>query len=141
MTSDLRPTLWKSAGALAAPATVLVAAAVAWGLDHETPDRRRAIVFAAGTCLVGGLAGWLVGLRPARSAAERVSTAVATITLRLLPALAGLAWLQARGAEIRAAGGGELLLLFYLAALAADLARIIMVGSRGGRSPGADRAI
>lgn len=141
MTTDLRSTWWTSAGALAAPATVLVAAAVAWGFDHDTPERRRAITFAAGTCLIGGLAGWAVGLRPARSAAERVSTAVATITLRLLPALAGLAWLQAGGAELRAAGGGELLLIFYLVALAVDLARIIMVGGRGGRSPGADQAI
>jgi len=141
MTDDSRTTRWKGLGALAAPTIVLAAAAVAWGLDHDAPDRRRAIVFAAGTCLIGGLAAWLVGLRPARSAAERVSTAVATTTLRLLPALAGLAWLQAGGAEIRAAGGGELLLVFYLAALAADLARIIMMGGRGGRSPGADRAI
>jgi len=131
----------RTLGPLAAPATVLAAAAIAWGMDHGTPDRRQAIVFAAVTCLVGGLGAWILGLRAPRSPAERVATSMATVALRLLPALAGLVWLQASGSRVRAAGGGELLLVFYLAALAVDLARIIMGRGRGGRSPGAEQVI
>lgn len=123
-------------GQAAAPCTVVAAAAIAWALDHGTADRRWAILFAAATCLGGGLAGWIAGQRPAHTPAERVAAGLATIALRLLPALAALAWLQTSGTALRAAGGGELLLLFYLAALAADLARIIIVSRGGGRSPG-----
>lgn len=124
-----------------APAAVLAAAAAAWWIDHATPARRWAILFAAATCLGGGLAAWVVRLRPARSPAERVTAGMATVALRLLPALAALAWLQTSGSAVRAAGGGELLLIFYLAALAADLARIIMEAGHEGRSPGAGRTI
>ncbi|MFM7185835.1 MAG: hypothetical protein ACKO4Z_13835 [Planctomycetota bacterium] len=141
MSDDRSPTWRDHLGSLAAPATVVVAAAIAWGLDHRTPERQRAIGFAAATCLVGGVAAWLVGLRPGRSPAERVSTGLAPVALRLLPALAALAWLQTSGSALRAAGAGHLLLVFYLAALAVDLARIIMGPSRRGGGPRDTQAI
>lgn len=128
-------------GPVAAVIAIAGAAGVAWFMDHATPARRQAIMLAAAVCLAGNVTAALVMLRPATTPSVRVAASLAAIGLRLFPALAALAWLQSSGAKLRAAGGGELLLLFYLAAVAADLVWIIMGERRGGRGPGAGEVI
>lgn len=111
---------------LASPAVILAGAAAAWFLGPATAGHRHAVLFAAAVCLAGSIVAWTVGLRSSRSAAGRVSVPLAALGLRLFPALAALAWLQAAGADLRAAGADRLLVFFYLAALAVDLVLIIM---------------
>lgn len=122
-------------GIAVAVAAIALAAAVAWLIAPDTPDRRQAIGLAAATCLAGSVAAWAVGLRPAGTAAGRAALPLAAMTLRLAPALVALAWLQAGGTRLRAAGAGELLVAFYLAALGADVARIIIGGRNSGPRP------
>ncbi|MFM8434898.1 MAG: hypothetical protein ACKOBP_06065 [Planctomycetia bacterium] len=125
-----------SGGGLAVTvAAIALASTVAWLLGPDTPDRRQAIGFAAATCLFGSVAAWAASLRPAGTAAGRAAVPLAAMTLRLAPALVALAWLQADGARLRAAGAGELLVAFYLAALGADVARIIIGGRNSGPRP------
>lgn len=122
-------------------AVILAGAAAAWVLGPPTPGHRQAVLFAAAVCLSGSLLGWLVGVLSSRTAAGLVSGPLAALGLRLFPALAALGWLQAEGHDLRAAGADRLLVFFYLAALAADLMRIIMgLGSRPSR-PRGDGAI
>lgn len=128
-------------GPFAAAVTVAAAAGVAWFIDHATPARRQAIVLAAAVCVGGNLTSWLVGRQAATTPSGRVTASLAAIGLRLFPALAALGWLQSSGAELRAAGGGELLLVFYLAAVAADLIWIIMGAVRGGGGRRAGKVI
>jgi len=116
-------------------AAIALVAAVAWLIGPDTPDRHEALVFAAATCLIGSVAAWAVGLRPAGTAAGRAALPLAAMTLRLAPALVALAWLQAGGARLQAAGAGELLVACYLAALGADVARIIIRGQNSGPRP------
>jgi len=116
-------------------AALALAVAVAWLIGPDTPDRRQAIGFAAATCIFGSVAAWTVALRPAGTAAGRAALPLAAMMLRLAPALVALAWLQAGGSELRAAGAGELLVIFYLAALAADLTRIIIGERNSGPRP------
>jgi hypothetical protein len=128
---------WNSprAGLAAAVAAIAIAAGLAWMIGPDDPDRGQALVFAATTCLAGSVAAGAVGLRPAETAAGRAALPLAAMGLRLAPALVALAWLQAGGAKLRAAGAGELLVVFYLAALGADLARIIIGMRNSGRRP------
>lgn len=117
---------------------VAAAAAAAWLVNHRDATRVSAIIFAAGVCLAGSMAAGCAGLVAGSTPSGRVASSLAAVTLRLLPALAALGWLQTSGGEIQRAGGGPLLLAFYLAALAADLLRIIMGSSRGGRGRGGE---
>ena len=128
-------------GPAAAVVAVAAAAGVAWCMDHATPARRQAIVLAAAVCLAGNITAWAVGRQAATTPSGRVTASLAAVGLRLFPALAALGWLQSSGGELRAAGGGELLLVFYLAAVAADLVWIIMGAVRGGRGRGAGEVI
>jgi len=120
----------RTAGPLASMLALLAVAGAAAALGPDRPDYRRAVVFAAAVCLTGCLGAWLVALRPAVTPAGRVAASLSVTALRIFPALLALGWLQAGGAALRDAGGGELLAVFYLAALAADLGRTIM-DSRG----------
>jgi hypothetical protein len=116
-------------GPLVSLLAILAAAATALAFGPGGADHRRAVLFAATVCMAGGLGAWLVGLRQATTPAGRVTASLAAVSLRLFPALVALAWLQTAGVELRAAGAGELLVFFYLVALAADLVRTIMEGS------------
>lgn len=119
---------------LAIPAAVVAAAALlATATGSGRPGHGRAIAFASTVCLVGAVAGWVVTLRPVTTPMGRVTAALAGVSLRLFPALLALGWLQAGGADLRAAGAAELLVIFYLAMLAGEIVRAIM-GSRGSQS-------
>jgi apolipoprotein N-acyltransferase len=116
-------------------AVVLVAASIALANGPANPERTRAIGFAAGVCFAGAFAAWLVTLLPVTSAAGRVAAPLAAVSLRIFPALLALGWLQARGADLRAAGADRFLVGFYLAMLAAEVIRAIMEGSARGPKP------
>lgn len=133
MNDSSRGSSW--GGITVAIAAIAIAVSVAWLIGPDTPHRRQAIGFAAATCIFGNVAAWAVGLRPAGTAAGRAALPLAAMTLRLAPALAGLAWLQSGGARLRSAGAGELLVTFYLAALGADVVRIIIGGRNSGPRP------
>lgn len=120
---------------------IAVAAIIALTAGPASPERTRAVGFAAGVCLVGALAAWLVTLRPATSAAGRTAASLAALSLRLFPALAALGWLQAAGGGLRTADADRYLVGFYLAMLAAEVIRAIMEGRRGLRSGGDREAI
>lgn len=122
-------------GLTVAVAAITLAAVTAWLIGPNTPDRRQAILFAVATCLFGSVAAWAVGLWPASTAAGRAALPLASIALRLAPALVALGWLQVGGTQLRAAGAGELLVAFYLAALGADVARIIIGRQNSGPRP------
>ncbi|MGI9178869.1 MAG: hypothetical protein ACR2IT_13560 [Pirellulales bacterium] len=128
-------------GPLIALPVILAAAVAAVACGPGDAGHRQAVLFAATVCLAGSLGAWLVGRQPATTPAGRVTSALAAMALRLFPALVALAWLQTGGAAIRAAGGGELLVFFYLAALAADLVQTIVVSSRVAQRPGTDKVI
>lgn len=128
-------------GGLIAPAAVVAAAAAALALAPPDPEPRRAITFAAGVCLTGSIAAWAVGCWPARTPSARVAAGLAATGLRLFPALVGLGWLQAGGADLAAAGAGGHLLIFYLVSLAAELVRTIMAVVAEPRRPRQDKAI
>lgn len=133
MTPSNRPT--PSLGGLIAPLAILAAAAVAilWG--PAEPGHRRAVVFAATVCLMGTVAAGLAGRWPATSPSGRVTASLAATALRIFPALIALGWLQAGGEDLRASHGGELLVAFYLVALAVDLVRTIMGATEAARRP------
>lgn len=114
---------------------VFLAASVALGSGAASPERTRAIGFAAAICFAGAFAAWLVTLLPVSSAAGRVAAALAAVSLRIFPALLALGWLQARGADLRAAGADRFLVGFYLSMLAAEVIRAIMEGSSRDRKP------
>ena len=98
------------------------------------PGHGRAVGFAATVCLTGAVAGWMVTVRPALTPMGRVTASLASLSLRLFPALMALGWLQAGGRDLRAAGAADLLVIFYLAMLAAEIVRTIIMSSRESRS-------
>jgi hypothetical protein len=122
-------------GLAASVAAIAFAAGLAWLIGPDDPGRRQALVFAATTCLVGNVAAWAISLWPAGTTAGRAVLPLAAMGLRLAPALVALGWLQASGARLRAAGAGELLVACYLAALGADVVRIIIGGRNSGPRP------
>jgi len=122
-------------GLVAAVAAIALAAGIAWLVGPDEPSRRQALVFAAATCLVGSIAAWAISLWPAGTTAGRAVLPLAAMGLRLAPALVALAWLQSGGDRLRSAGAGELLVVCYLAALGADLARIIIGRRNSGPRP------
>lgn len=116
-------------GLLIPVAVVVAAATVAFGIGPNSPERNRAIGFAAGVCAAGAFAAWFATLLPVTSPAGRVAAPLAAVSLRIFPALVALGWLQARGTDLRAAGADRFLVGFYLAMLAAEVIRAIMGGS------------
>lgn len=128
-------------GGLIVPAAVVAAAAAALALAPRDPAHRHAVGFAAGICLTGAIAAWLVGFRPATTPSGRVTAGLAATGLRLFPALLGLGWLQAGGGDLVAAGAGENLVIFYLVSLAAELVRTIISASAQSRRPRQDEVI
>ena len=122
-------------GLAASGAALAVAAGLAWLVGPDDADRRQALAFAAATCLAGNIGAGAIGLWPAGTAAGRAALPLAAMGLRLAPALVALGWLQTRGATLRAAGAGELLVIFNLAALGADVVRIIIGGRNTGPRP------
>lgn len=122
-------------GFAVATATLLVAAGATWLVGPRNPDRGRAILFAATVCLAGSAGAAIVAALPAQTAAMRAVLPLLGLAFRLGPALAALAWLQAGGTELRAAGAAGYLAGFYLAALAADVGRIIMWERDSGCTP------
>lgn len=131
----------RGSGAIIALPAILAAAAGSLAFGPGDPDHRRAVLFAAAVCLGGNVGAWLVGLRQTTTPAGRVTASLAAISLRLFPALVALAWLQTADVGLRAAGAGELLVFFYLTALAVDLLRTIMEAFRKAPRPGSDEAI
>ncbi|MEX0671220.1 MAG: hypothetical protein WD060_12280 [Pirellulales bacterium] len=113
-------------------AILVIASAIAFGCGWTSPDRLRAIAFAATVCFTGACGAWLVGFWPAATPSARVTASLGTVALRIFPALFALGWLQVAGADLRAAGAGELLVVFYLAALAADVIRTIIHRDQAG---------
>lgn len=122
-------------GLLAAVAAILITAAAAWVIGPDSPDRRHAILFSAATCLIGSIGGGVISCQAAGTAAGRAALPLASMAFRLAPALVALGWLQAGGARLRAAGAGEILVGCYLAALGAEVARIIIRGRNPGPRP------
>lgn len=139
MTPAARQTPWR--GGLIAPLAVVAAAAATLAMDPLAPDHRRAVVFAAVTCLVGTIGAWAAGCWPVTTPAARVTASLGAVALRILPALLALGWLQTEGHDLRAASAGQMLVGFYLIALAADLFRTIMDASRIARRRGEDESI
>jgi len=130
--SPPRDRVWTVTGAAILCAVVAGGATAAVAAGDRGPDRVRAILFAALVCLVAGLGGWFTGrLRPA-SPAHAVGAGLAAVGLRFFPALLAVAWLQGAGGGLAEHGGGEWLLVFYLAVLATDILLHIM-GSRRDR--------
>lgn len=113
-------------GLLVTAAILTLASAIAVGSGWTEPERIRAIAFAATICFVGAIGAWFVGLWPVTTPSARVTASLGAVALRIFPALVALGWLQVAGADLRAAGAGELLVIFYLAALAAEVIRTIM---------------
>lgn len=108
----------RRAGLLILGGVLAAAAGVALAVGHGRPGWPRAVAFAAATTALGACGGWLASRWPSTSPAAAVGGALAATLLRLLPPLAGLAWLGAGGAELRQAGAGGLLVVFFLTALA-----------------------
>ncbi|GEM_PF-6835821 len=127
--------IWLPSGA------VLAVSAAAWVRVHGRPEEARAVAFAAAVCLLGTVASWMAMRPRAGSAAGLVVGPLVATALRLFPALAALGWLQTRGNELRAAGAGEWLVVFYLAMLAAEIARTMMSGRGTLRPPGGTNTI
>lgn len=126
-----------SANAVIGPLVVVAMVALAsLALGPATAGRTRAIAFAAAVCALGFLAAWAVGRSRRGTPAGRVAAALAAMSLRLMPALVALGWLQTAGGALAAEGAGGYLVIFYLAALAAEVIRTIMEERRGARRRG-----
>jgi hypothetical protein len=139
MTPAALPTPWQRG--LIAPLAVVAAAAATLAVDPLSPAHRRAVAFAAVTCLAGTTGAWVAGCWPVTTPAARVTASLGAIALRIFPALLALGWLQTEGHGLRAASAGQMLVGFYLIALAADLFRTIMDASRIARRRGEDESI
>lgn len=119
--------------------TCAVAAALARG--PAAPEQRQAIGFAAAVCVAGIVGAWAVAVVQPLAPAARVAASLASGAIRLLPALAALAWLQATTGSLVQSGAAGYLAAFYLTALAADVIRIIMMRSEGLRRRGGSDVI
>lgn len=103
-------------------AAVAVALAIGGG-----PRWQEAVTFAAGVSLVAAAAGWLVARLGPRDPALAVASNLAAVTLRIVPPLVALGWLNSGGKDLLAAGAGGLLVAFYLTLLATDIVLNIMM--------------
>lgn len=130
------------AGAAALLAVLAVGIAVADAAGDGGPDHRRAISLAAAVAGTGALAGWLVGrMGRGHRAAIAVAASLGAVLVRLLPPLAGLAWITASEGPARRAGAAGLLVSFYLALLAADVVLTVVMDRKHRPSGGADGTI
>jgi hypothetical protein len=141
MTESCQPTEGSSARgsvvSLVVPLVVLAAAVLAALVSGPPPpDGQSAVLFAAAVCGVGCVAAWAVNQPRRTSPAGRVAAPLAATSLRLAPALVALGWLQASGGGLAASGAGGYLVGFYLATLAADVIRTIMVARDEARRRG-----
>lgn len=118
-----------------------VAAMICRGIGPDEPQRTAAIAFAAAVCLAGTVGAWLAASRPTDTAIARTVVPLSAMAMRLVPALAALAWLQTAGAAMRAAGAGRLLVIFYLATLAVDVIRTIIGRGNPDRRPRGDGGV
>jgi len=125
-----------AAGIVVPLGVVAVLAVAAIVASPATPGRGQAVAFAAGVCGLGCAAAWAVGQIRSTSPAGRVTAPLAATSLRLAPALVALAWLQTGGRALADAGAGEFLVGLYLAALAAEVIRMIINGRAGARRRG-----
>jgi len=126
-------------GFVVGAATLGVMAGGCWALAPSQPTRNRAILFALAVCLVGTAGAAAAAAIPTTTAATRAAVPLLGIGWRLGPALVALAWLQSGGSDLRAAGAATFLAAFYLAALAADIVRIIIWERNSGRTPRGSR--
>ena len=146
-TSARRP--WPPRGWTLLGAGVLVAVwaaglAIASASSDPSPVRRSAVALSGGICLTGSLGGWLLARLGDRLAASpvagrravAVAAGLAAIAFRLALPLAALAWLQADGNQLAAAGTGGVLLGLYLALLATDISLTIIGRSERPRNRG-----
>jgi hypothetical protein len=118
-------------------ALLVTAATIAGGglaLGEGRAGRPQAVAFAAAVCLPGAVAAWIVARLPIAIPARAVAASLAATVLRIVPPLAGLAWLSAGPRDAITADRGGLLVVFYLALLATDIL-LHMMGSRGLRRP------
>ena len=125
-----------AAGIVVPLGVVAVLAVAAIVASPATPGRGQAVACAAGVCGLGCAAAWAVGQIRSTSPAGRVTAPLAATSLRLAPALVALAWLQTGGRALADAGAGEFLVGLYLAALAAEVIRMIINGRAGARRRG-----
>lgn len=132
MTAPSRSRAWTIVGAASLVLVTALAAGFAIGTGAaERPGGGEALAFAATVCLAGGLAGWLLARWPVTLPARRVSQALAGVAVRLFTPLFALGWVQTSAPGLRAGGGREWLLVFYLLLLATDIFLHIM-GARNG---------
>lgn len=108
-------------GMILVTATALVAGAGLLAGTAEKPGGGAALAFAAVVCLAGALAGWLMARWPVSIPSRRVAQGLGGTAVRLFGPLIALGWLQAAAPELRKAGAGEWLLIFYLVLLAVDI--------------------
>lgn len=123
-------------GLLALGTVLGIAVLAATWVSDGSPSGRRAIAFSASVCGVAAVGGWIVARWPMRTPGMAVASGLAAVGLRLALPLAALAWLQTNGRHLRSVGADRLLLLFYLALLATDVALHMMGGTRSRRSRG-----
>jgi len=108
---------------------------------HGGPQWNRVVMLIAGVCAVSSLGGWLVARLGARDPALAVSGALGAVALRLVLPLLLLGWLSAdpvaipAAGNLRKAGAGGLLVVFYLTLLATDILLHIMWGPKGPLRP------
>ena len=121
--------------ALLATAAVVGGGALAFGGGR--PEWPQAVAYAATICLPGAVIGWIVARLPGLGPATAVAASLAATVLRIIPALAALAWLSTGRSEPVRTETASLLVVFYLALLATDILLHIMVGPtpQGGKPP------
>jgi len=107
--------------------TLATATGIALTVGSGDPRWPRAVAFASAITAVGSLGGWLAARVPPANPAMALAGGLGATALRIIPPLAGLAWLAGRGAPLREAGAGGLLVGFYLALLATAILLHIMV--------------
>lgn len=128
---------------LVAVLTLLTVAAV----THGGPSRqggaewRRAVALVAAVSGVSSLGGWFVARLGAGGPALAVSGSLGGTALRLALPLLLLGWLSVDPAKapeaenLRSAGAGGLLVVFYLTLLATDILLHMMWGPKGPLGP------
>lgn len=130
---------WTIGGGLTLGAVAVGVALLALAAGDGSPSWRRAVAFSGVVCGSAALTGWGAARWPHSTPAMTVAGGLAAVVLRIMPPLAALGWLTTAGGDLRAAGADRLLVVFYLALLASDIALHIMERGRGG-SPGGGNA-
>lgn len=120
---------------LVATGSVGGAAALLTGAGRK-PGGMAAVGFAAGVCLAGSIAGWIVARWPVSNPSRGVTQGLAGTAVRLFLPLFALGWLQVAAPGFLAAGAGAWLLIFYLALLAVDIFLTIIGGPQDRKNTG-----